>query len=127
MVRFLRKLHAVLASKPNLAPLLLRAGLATVFIYAAVSSTLSPNDWVSYLPHVLRDHFPATALLKVFSLYEVLLAIWLLSGVYVRWAGLLCAATLAGIVVLNFDLFAISFRDIGLALAALALAFSQEK
>jgi hypothetical protein len=124
---FFRKFDAFLTNKPSLAPLFLRLGLATVFIYAAVSSTLSPNEWVGYLPPPLIDHFSPTGLLKIFSVYELFLAAWLLSGVYVRYAGLLCAATLAGIVVSNFALFAISFRDIGLAFAGLALAFSKEK
>ena len=124
---FFRKFDALLADKPSLPSLFLRLGLATVFIYAAVSSTLSPNEWVGYLPHPLVDQFSPKVLLKVFSVYELFLAAWLLSGVYVRYAGLLCAATLIGIVASNFGLFAISFRDIGLALAGLALAFSKEK
>jgi hypothetical protein len=65
-------------------------------------------------------------LLKFFAVYELVLAAWLLSGVYVRYAGLLCAATLAGITLSNFSLFAISFRDIGLMFAALALAVSKK-
>lgn len=110
----------------QLAPLLLRVGLATVFLYAAVSSLVSPREWIGYLPPVLTSHISGFTLLKFFSVYEFALAAWLLSGVYARYAGLLCAATLAGIVVSNFSLFAISFRDIGLVFAALALALSPE-
>ena len=64
-------------------------------------------------------------LFKFFSAYELALAAWLLSGVYARYAALLYAATLVGITVSNF-LFAISFRDIGLMFAALALACLKE-
>ncbi len=106
----------------NLVPLLLRLGLATVFGYAAVSSFVSPDDWVGYLPQMLTDLVDAKLVLHVFSVYELGLVVWLLSGVYIRYAALLCALTLGGIVVSNFGLFVISFRDIGLALAALALA-----
>jgi len=106
--------------------LLLRAGLAIIFLYAAVSSFVNPNDWVGYLPGMLTDRISADGLLKVFSMYELLLAAWLLSGVYVRYAALLCAATLAGIVISNFELFAITFRDIALIFAALALASIKE-
>ena len=126
MKDILLKIDAILTSKPSLPSLFLRLGLATVFIYAAISSTLSPNEWIGYLPSILTDHFSPTALLKVFSVYELFLAVWLLSGVYVRYGALLCAATLAGIVASNFSLFAISFRDIGLIFAALALAFMGE-
>ena len=106
----------------HLPALLLRIGLATVFVYAAVSSTLAPREWVGYLPALATEHIRPELLLKLFSLYEVMLSGWLLSGLYVRFAALLAAATLAGITLSNFELFAISFRDIGLIFAALALA-----
>jgi len=104
--------------------LFLRVGLATVFLYAAVSSFLAPNDWLGYLPGFLRAIIPATVLLSIFSVVEIILAAWLLTGVYVRFAALVCVAMLLGIVVSNFSLLAISFRDIGLIFAALALAVS---
>jgi hypothetical protein len=110
----------------KLAPLLLRLGLATMFLYAAISSLVSPRDWVGYLPSLMTDHISGFTLLKFFSVYEFALAAWLLSGVYVRYAGLLCALTLGGIVLSNPSLLQISFRDIGLMFAALALAASKE-
>lgn len=127
MKKLLMKVETVMGSRSSLSPLLLRVGLATVFLYAAISSVVYPSDWIGYLPGVLTEHFSATTLLKVFSIYELLLAAWLLSGIYIRCAALLCAATLSGIVVSNFSLFVISFRDIGLMFAALALAFSYKK
>lgn len=112
----------VFANKQNLATLLLRSGLALILLYAAIGSLVDPREWIGYFPSFLTDHLPAATLLKVFSVYELALAAWLLSGVYVRWAALLCAATLGGIVLANFELFAITFRDIALIFAALALS-----
>jgi uncharacterized membrane protein YphA (DoxX/SURF4 family) len=110
------------------ATLLLRVALATVFLYAAISSTLQPSEWVGFLPPVLVDHFDSSVLLKIFSAYELLIAAFLLVGVYVRYAAIVAALTLGGIVVSNFSLFAITFRDIALIFAALALAvLSDEK
>lgn len=106
--------------------LLIRLGLAIVFLYAAISSFLDPREWLGFLPPFLTRLIDGEILLKIFSVYELLLAAWLISGVYTRYAGLLCAATLAGIVASNFSLFAISFRDIGLMFAALALAVNKE-
>lgn len=97
-----------------------------MFLYAAISSFLDPKEWLGYLPTLLTENLDGEVVLKVFSVYELALAAWLLSGVYIRYAALLCAATLAGIVVTNFSLFAISFRDIGLIFAALALASYKE-
>jgi len=110
----------------KLTPIFLRLGLATMFLYAAISSFVDPREWVGFLPSVLTDRIDAETLLHIFSVYELAIATWLLSGVYVRYAALLCALTLGGIVVTNFDLFAISFRDIGLLFAALALASHPE-
>jgi uncharacterized membrane protein YphA (DoxX/SURF4 family) len=101
---------------------LLRLGLATVFIYAAISSFIDPSEWIGYLPPILVTYFDSDMLLRVFSVYELGLAVWLVSSIYTRYAALLCAITLLGITASNFTLFAISFRDIGLLLAALALA-----
>jgi uncharacterized membrane protein YphA (DoxX/SURF4 family) len=109
----------------NPTSLLLRFGLATIFLYAAISSFLVPEEWVGYFPQVLRDIVPADILLPIFSIYELLLAGWLLSGLYVQYAALLSAATLAGIVVSNFQLFAITFRDIALIFASIALFFNE--
>jgi len=106
--------------------LLLRGGLAVIFLYASISGFVNPQDWVGYLPNILTEHVDPDTLLHFFSTYELVLAAWLLSGVYVRYAALLCAATLAGIVTSNFSLFAITFRDIALAFAALALASMPE-
>lgn len=106
----------------RLVGILLRVGLAGVFAYAAISSLLYPDDWVGYLPHAASDIADPTVLLRIMSVYELALVAWLLSGVYVRYAALLCALTLGGIIFSNFSLFVISFRDAGLLFAALALA-----
>ena len=106
---------------------LLRIGLAVMFLYAAIGSFVAPNEWIGFLPPFVTSLFDAELLLKVFSVVEIALVAWLLSGVYTRYAALLAAAMLIGIAISNFSLFAISFRDIGLAFAALALAALSEE
>lgn len=100
---------------------ILRIALAFVFLYAALSSFASPNDWIGYMPRFMRGIVPDQLLLAGFSVFEIVLSGWLLSGLYVRYAALLAAAMLAGIVALNPALLPITFRDIGLFIAALAL------
>ena len=107
--------------------LLLRAGLAFVFFYAAVSSFLSPGDWVGYFPLFMRQIVPATILLPFFSIVELILGVWLLSGWRVKLAALASALLLAGIVITNPLLLPITFRDIGLVCMALALYFAAKK
>jgi uncharacterized membrane protein YphA (DoxX/SURF4 family) len=108
---------------PQLASLLLRLGLAFVFAYAAINSLLYPNDWVGYLPHGLTIVIGATVALVLISIYQLVLVVWLLTGKKVRYVAILCALTLAGITVANIGVFAITFRDVGLFFAALALVF----
>ena len=111
----------------NLSVLLLRAALALAFLYAAIASFKNPLNWENFLPTLLTKHFRADVLLKFFSVYELLLAAWLLSGKYVRYAGLLSAATLLGVVASNVHAFDLTFRDLALALTGLALFFAAEK
>lgn len=107
--------------------LLLRVALAFVFLYAAVSSFMSPSDWIGYMPKFMRGIIPDGLLLGGFSVVEIILSIWLLSGLYIKYAALIAAAMLAGIVALNPILLPITFRDVGLFIAALALFAEESK
>lgn len=106
----------------TLPALLLRVGLATVLAYAAISSFASPEDWVGYFPGFMTDLVDSDLLLKLFSMLELSLAVWLLSGWRLELAGLACAVMFSGIVAANLALLEITFRDIGLVFASLALA-----
>ncbi|HEV2403454.1 MAG TPA: DoxX family membrane protein [Candidatus Saccharimonadales bacterium] len=100
---------------------LLRIGLAFVFLYACVSSLEHPLEWVGFLPSFLTKVMAATTTLKIFAGYELLLGIWVLSGKFLRYSSVVCALTLAGIVILNFGQLITTFRDVGLVFMALAL------
>lgn len=100
---------------------LLRIGLAFVFLYAATASLQHPLVWVVYLPAFLTKAVAATTLIKIIAIYELVLAGWLLSGKYVRYCAMLCALTLAGIVLINPSQLSTTFRDVGLVFMALAL------
>lgn len=116
-----------LFTKGSPVSLLLRAALAFVFLYAAIASFVSPSDWIGYMPRFMRGVVPDEMLLGGFSIAEIGLSLWLLSGLYAKYAALLAAATLAGIVVLNPLLLPITFRDIGLFIVALALYAEEAK
>lgn len=108
-------------ARPATAALLLRVGLALTLLYAAVDSLRNPNDWIGYLPNILDDFNP-TLLLKMLSIAQIGLSIWLLSGKYVHLAGLACAVAFTAVLLPNLAVLQITFRDIGLVAAALALA-----
>lgn len=104
----------------------LRAGIASVFLYAAIASFLEPQNWIGYLPQFLRNIFPANILLMTFSTYEIILSIWILWGYKVFYSAVLASLTLVGIIVANFGALDITFRDIAILFAAAALAILEK-
>ncbi len=105
------------------AAIALRWGLAFVFFYAAVSALLDARNWVGYFPHFVISMFGAYqyVLISIFALFEVALAAWLFWGRNIRFAAGIAFLVLAGITMANYASMDIFFRDVGLALAALAL------
>jgi len=103
------------------ASLVLRAGLAVVFLYAAIASILDPISWIGFLPQWLQMIVPGSILLFVFSVYEVILSLWLLSGWRSLTAGLFAAGTLFLIIIQNLGALDIVFRDVAILFAATAL------
>src|ERR1700722_2121454 len=102
-------------SKPinnlNMTSWLLRIGLAIGFLYASISSLQHPLEWVGFLPTFMTKAVAATTLIKVLALYELGLVVWLISGKLLKYGALLCAVTLAGIVVVNLSQLITTFRD----------------
>lgn len=109
----------------NLASLTLRASLAFSFFYAAIASLISPLVWVGWLPKFLLDIVPFSPeiTLMIFSFFEIILGLWLLSNWKLVWAARISVLVLLAIVIFNLNNLVIVFRDISLAGAALALVF----
>lgn len=99
----------------------LQAGLAFVLSYAAISSLQEPGAWVSYIPSFTTMFIPAATSLVLVSYFQILLAVWLVSGLYLKYAALVTAVLIFGLVLFNLNSLIITFRDIGLVFAALAL------
>lgn len=116
----------ITTSRNQLASLLLRIGLAAVLVYASIASFVAPSDWIGYLPQFLTSRVSGQFLLPSFTVYEAVLALWLLSGVYVRYAAAVAATTFSGILLANLGVFAITFRDITMIFTSLALIFLKE-
>ncbi len=100
---------------------LLRAGLAFVFLYAGAASFRHPTTFARYFPSFLPSRLTSD-LVPLFAVFELLLAVSLLTPRFTYVASWLAAATLAGIVVANLDAFEVLFRNVAIACAALALA-----
>ena len=105
----------------KLASFILRAGLALTFLYASIASFLDPNSWIGFFPPFLRNMLPASVLLTGFSLFELILSLWLLCGKYAKYAGVASALTLFCIMAFNITELDILFRDIAVFFSAVAL------
>ncbi|MEK6950369.1 MAG: hypothetical protein AABX13_01445 [Nanoarchaeota archaeon] len=114
-------LRAVSGSAKPLISFFLRLGIAIPFLYAAIAATLDPNSWLGFFPGWLQSLFPSELLLGLFSLYQLGLSLWLLSGKKSYYAGFLACLTLLAIIITNLGALDIVFRDLGLLLAAIAL------
>ncbi len=96
-------------------------------VYAAIASFLQPLNWIGFFPAWLRGFMPASILLFAYSLYQMALALWLLSGKKAFYAAILGGVTLVAIIVTNITLLDIIFRDVAILFAAVALLFMHAK
>ena len=105
----------------KLVSILLRIGIAITFLYAALGTTLHPNDWIWFFPKFLRDSVPHPLLLTGFSIYEVVLGVWLIVGWRTMYTAALAGITLLGIIFSNLSTIDIVFRDFAIFFADAAL------
>lgn len=104
------------------ANLLLRLGVAFAFLYPPLNAFIDPYSWVAYFPPFLKSLAPEMFLLHAFGIVEMAIALWILSGRRIFVPSLAACAILLLIVLFNLPDFQVLFRDIPIALAALALA-----
>ena len=116
------KISTAEQNNTRLASLILRLGLAFAFLYAAISSLINPLAWAGFIPFVVKGLLPEKALLMSFSIFQIILGLWLLSGKKAFYAAVLSALTLAVITVANLNSLIIVFRDITILFSAVALA-----
>jgi uncharacterized membrane protein len=100
---------------------LLRTGLAIVFLYAGVATFLEPHNWAGYIPSFVREAFPASVFLILFSSFEILLALWLFSGKRAYHAATCASVTIFLITISNLNLLDVIFRDVAILAMSLAL------
>lgn len=109
------------------AQILLRIGIASVFLYAAVAATFQPYNWIGYIPQAVRNIFPGQILLFIFSLYQIILGVWILLGWKAFYSAFLAAFTLLGIILANIGQLDILFRDFAIFFSSIALFLMSRK
>lgn len=108
--------------KKQIAVWALRLGLAFAFLYPAISSLITPSDWIGFVPRAMRELFGGDQFLTVFSIIEILIG----AGVLFMRRPLIslyaAIGVLAVVVYFNLGAFDLVFRDISIIAMAIALA-----
>lgn len=110
------------------AALVLRLALAFVFIYAAVRALYMPTAWIGFIPDwVDKLGFTRERFLFITSMFEITLGLLLISNFKTKLLAIISALFLLSITVFSgFGILDLTFRDVGLFLAAWALFYIAE-
>lgn len=102
-------------------PVVLRIGLALVFIWFGISQLTDVVSWTGFVPQsiISLSHLSAATLVHVNGAAEVVLGTMLLLGIWTRGAALLLALHMLDITyIVGFN--ALGVRDFGLTIAVIA-------
>ncbi len=106
------------------APVVVRLGLAMVFVWFGLNQLTNTTEWLSFIPLWVTNLTGITAntFVLVNGAAEILLAILLAVGIQIRVvAGLLCIHMF--MIVLDVGLNAVGVRDVGLMFGLLSVGF----
>ena len=106
------------------APVVLRLGLTAVYAWFGVSQLVNTSIWTSLVPSWVTDTFGISAVMMVRmnGVFEIVAALLLGCGIYVRPIAFILAIHLA-IITSHLGFSAVGVRDFGLSFATLASAF----
>ncbi len=102
---------------------ILRYGLAAVFLWFGFSQLLDGINWVGWVPEwaVQILHIPPAFIVLLNGAFEVVAGSLLALNIMTRWVALALAAHLV-LITIEIGATAIGVRDFGLTIATLALA-----
>lgn len=99
-------------------------GLAFVLLWFGLSQLVSPDAWLGYVPAwATGSGLTANTLVHMNGAIEIVGAVLLAFGLFVRWVGILLGIHLALIAAL-VGMNAVGVRDIGLALALIGIGIA---
>ena len=108
--------------------LALRIGVAFAFLYPPFAAIGDPVSWFAYFPAFIRNlPLPQDVILHGFSLVEVVIAVWILSGKRILIPSAAATLILLAIVACNLPNFDVVFRDLSIACMSFALALDAHR
>lgn len=106
----------------NFPSIILRIGIGFVFMYAALFISTDLEKGKKFVPEFVSAIIPLQIFLYMFGGFEILLAIWILSGKFKAYSALIAAFVLISITSLDYTYFSITFRNVAIICACIALA-----
>ncbi len=107
-------------SSKNYAPIVLRLGLAFVFLWFGINQLLSPNDFMGYLPEFLLNLSFASTLVLINGVVDLLEGIFFAWGKYVKLTAAVAFVHLL-VITISVGYNDIAIRDVGLLCSIAAL------
>jgi len=103
------------------APMVLRYGMAAVYLWFGISQLTNPANFLGYLPQFIFSSPYATAFVIANGVFEVIAGGLLVAGKFTRIVAALLALHLAAIAI-ELGYGDVAVRDVGLMLATAAIA-----
>jgi uncharacterized membrane protein YphA (DoxX/SURF4 family) len=108
------------------APVVLRIGLAIVFLWFGTDQLMHTAKWVSLIPSWVTglSHLSTTTLVHINGAFEIVFGICLLFGFFTRVVTLLLGLHMMHItltLIMGSGITSVSIRDVGLSFAAVTL------
>lgn len=106
----------------TLSPVVLRIGIALVFLWFGASQLSDPSSWIGFVPDSVLSMSGLSVITLVYlnGAFEVVLGTALFFGLFTRLTALLLALHMFDITyIVGFD--SIGVRDFGLSIATLAI------
>jgi uncharacterized membrane protein YphA (DoxX/SURF4 family) len=99
-------------------PLVLRTGIAFVFLWFGFSQIKSPSQWTGFLPQ-FTNSLPLSQISLIYlnASFEIVLAFFLIAGLYTRLSSILLGLHLLSISY-SLGYGPVAIRDFGLAISA---------
>lgn len=106
------------------APLILRIGLAMVFLWFGMNQLLNQSTWLSLIPEWVTSLSGMTAKTVVIlnGIFEVAMSVFLAFGIWIRPVAILLSIHLL-MIIGDLGLTAVGVRDVGLLSALVSVAF----
>jgi cytochrome c-type biogenesis protein len=109
---------------PKISNLILRYGLALTYIFSGYDLIAHPRSWISFVPYWFANLLPFDTItfIQIQGGVELLLALALITGFFIRPAAFISALEMTAILLL-YGIDAVTFRDLAILGGSLAVFF----